>query len=76
MFRPDTRPNPGSVKRAARERSRCVRAVRLAPHIAGFIGDGRPAGQAQLQFPAGLVFTAEGALLIGDSCNHRVRRIK
>lgn len=41
----------------------------------GFFGDGLPAARAKFAFPDGIAFTATGELLIGDSYNHRVRKI-
>ena len=41
----------------------------------GNAGDGGPATAAQLGRPHGLVFAADGALLISDSENHRVRHL-
>jgi uncharacterized protein (TIGR03437 family) len=43
--------------------------------IAGFSGDGFPAVDAQLDFPAGLAVDRLGALYIADSQNRRVRKI-
>ena len=43
--------------------------------VAGFSGDGGPADQAELNFPAGIVFDREGRLFVSDMMNHRVRRI-
>lgn len=40
-----------------------------------FYGDGGQATKATLNGPAGLAFDSAGALYIGDSGNHRVRRI-
>ena len=42
--------------------------------IAGYGGDGGPALEAALNFPAGLVFN-NGSLYIADRNNHRIRRI-
>ena len=42
--------------------------------IAGYAGDGGPALEASLNFPAGLVFK-NGNLYIADRNNHRIRRI-
>jgi uncharacterized protein (TIGR03437 family) len=43
--------------------------------VAGFSGDGGPATQAQLSFPAGLALDLQGSLLIADSGNHLVRKV-
>ena len=43
--------------------------------VAGFSGDGAPAVNAQLDFPAGLAVDRLGALYIADSQNKRVRKI-
>ena len=43
--------------------------------VAGFSGDGFPAINAQLDFPAGLAVDRLGALYIADSGNQRVRKI-
>ncbi len=42
---------------------------------AGFSGDGGPAREAALNFPAGLAFDSKGDLYIADRNNHRVRKI-
>ncbi|PIQ95495.1 MAG: hypothetical protein COV67_14595 [Nitrospinae bacterium CG11_big_fil_rev_8_21_14_0_20_56_8] len=43
--------------------------------IAGYGGDGGPARQASLNFPAGLAFDSAGNLFVADRNNHRIRRI-
>jgi RHS repeat-associated protein len=42
---------------------------------AGFSGDGGPATQGQLNTPFGLGVARDGSLYIGDSLNHRIRRV-
>jgi hypothetical protein len=42
---------------------------------AGSGGDGGPATAAELQFPSGVVETADGGFLIGDANDERVRRV-
>jgi sugar lactone lactonase YvrE len=41
----------------------------------GFAGDGGPATNALLNEPLGLAMDRNGAIFIGDSFNHRVRRV-
>jgi len=43
--------------------------------VPGFEGDGGPAAQARLRFPAGVAVDAEGNLFVADQDNHRVRRL-
>jgi len=40
-----------------------------------FSGDGGAANQARLNLPQGITFSPDGALLISDTLNHRVRRV-
>jgi NHL repeat len=63
----------------------CLRMVRLAdgwittmlgvPGRPGYNGDGLPARRTQLRSPGGVCYAPDGALLIADSGNHRVRRL-
>jgi streptogramin lyase len=41
----------------------------------GFAGDGGPAAQAQMRQPHSIVFDRDGAMLICDIANHRIRRV-
>ena len=43
--------------------------------LRGFAGDGTEAVRARLGFPAALAVDADGAVLIADEMNHRIRRI-
>ena len=43
--------------------------------VSGFSGDGGSAVSASLNNPIGLVFDSSGGLYIGDTGNHRVRRV-
>jgi sugar lactone lactonase YvrE len=43
---------------------------------AGFAGDGGPGAQAQLRQPHSIAFDRNGALLICDIANHRIRRLR
>src|SRR5438094_271955 len=43
--------------------------------VPGFFGDGGPATQARLDEPIGTGIDAAGSVFIGDSSNHRVRKV-
>lgn len=46
------------------------------PKARGYGGDGGPATDAKLDRPHGVCVDSEGVVYIGDSNNHRVRRVK
>ena len=46
------------------------------PLARGYAGDGGPATNAKLDRPHGICIGRDGALYIGDTNNHRVRRVK
>jgi trimeric autotransporter adhesin len=41
----------------------------------GFSGDGGPAGNAELNFPSGVVIDSQGNIYIADSGNNRIRKV-
>ena len=43
--------------------------------VGAFAGDGGPATAAQLYYPTGLAVDGQGSLYIGESGNHRVRKV-
>lgn len=47
----------------------------LGPTSAGYAGDGGPAARARFDRPHGICIGPDGAIYIGDTNNHRVRRI-
>lgn len=46
------------------------------PQLRGFGGDGGPATKAQMDRPHGICLDSAGEIFIGDTSNHRVRRVK
>ncbi|MCE9608404.1 MAG: hypothetical protein K8U03_26270 [Planctomycetia bacterium] len=53
-----------------------VSIVAGVPKTAKFSGDGGPATEAHLANPHAIGFAPDGTIFIGDSDNHRVRRVK
>ncbi len=47
----------------------------MGPHAKGPGGDGGPATQVEMNRPHGICIAPDGSIYIGDSVNHRVRRI-
>ena len=48
----------------------------IGPEARGYGGDGGPAVKSKLDRPHGVTVDAQGALYIGDTNNHRVRRVR
>ena len=66
--------------------NQCIREIDVAaetvstvagsgPESIGFGGDGGPAAGAKMGRPHGITVDSDGALYIGDTNNHRVRRV-
>jgi RHS repeat-associated protein len=55
--------------------SRRVAGGIIGGYLCDYAGDNGPAITAQLYTPSGLAIAPDGALLIADSANHRVRRV-
>lgn len=43
--------------------------------VEGFAGDGAAAGQCRLNGPSSVTFDVDGSMWIGDTFNHRIRRV-
>ena len=52
-----------------------VSVIAGTPRKPGYGGDGGPAVEAQLSYPAGVALDQDGNLYIADTGNHRIRRI-
>jgi DNA-binding beta-propeller fold protein YncE len=59
-------PNQGTIRTIAGQ----------GPQARGYAGDGGPAISAKLDRPHGICAASDGALYIGDTNNHRVRRLR
>ena len=55
---------------------RIVTVAGKGPRFRGGSGDGGPATEAELDRPHGVCVGAEGIIYIGDTVNHRVRRVR
>src|SRR5262245_8999209 len=63
-----------AVSMVAQEKEPCsIRTIAGPPRTDA--GDGGPAEEALLQYPAQVAFDIEGNLYIADSGNHKIRRI-
>lgn len=58
------------------ERNALTTVAGLGPQARGYGGDGGPARQAKLSRPHGICYGPDGAIYIGDTENHRVRRVR
>ena len=61
------------VRRCDREKRVLVRVAGTG--IASYAGDGGPALEASLSYPFGIVVDRDGALLVADTFNHRIRHL-
>ena len=64
-----------AIRRIARDGFAVSTVAGYGPDGRGYSGDGGPPGKARLDRPHGVAVSADGALYIGDSNNHRVRKI-
>lgn len=64
-----------AIRRIDSKTGRITTIAGSGPQAKGFAGDGGPATKAKLDRPHGICHGPNGAVYIGDTLNHRVRRI-
>ncbi|HIL71186.1 MAG TPA: hypothetical protein EYG38_15230, partial [Verrucomicrobia bacterium] len=65
-----------AIRLLDREQDRIVTLAGKGPDFRGPKGDGGPADSAELNRPHGIGVDSKGIVYIGDSENHRVRRVR